>query len=119
MEMEALKDEIKTLRTKVLNDRNFREWNHDDIIHWIMLLENNRFIHYEKVVNKTLREEQVTGQDLVNVNRDDIKAWGINKFSDIKALEKHITDLVKEEANDEENIAIQDEEGGVSGAYFR
>ena len=119
IEIKALKEEFETLRIKLLNKRDFREWDHQDIAQWIVSLQNGRFMKYEKTLRKVLSEEEVTGQDLVNVDRADIKLWGISKFADSKELKKCIDDLVNGRQDENENIAIQDKEGGISGGYYK
>ena len=52
--------------------------------------------------NTKLIEEEVSGIELFQVTRDDIKSWGIKKFDHIKILTKYIDELVKGPGNERE-----------------
>lgn len=122
MEILALKEEIKKLRLEQLNPLKYKEWNHEEILQWILSLDDGRFMKYEEKLRIEIGEEEPSGQDLDEVKKEDIKRWGIKKFADINKLKKCIDDLVNAQQMNQEHhhIAPPNIEGGVaSGVHFR
>merc|ERR1712083_838958 len=66
----------------------------EDILLWILSLEDGRYKKYESVLQQSLSEEEVKGEYLSKVDAADVKGWGIKAFMDKKDLSKHIEDLV-------------------------
>ena len=121
IEIQSLRKENEILRAKILNNGNYHDWDHDDILHWILNLDNKRFMKYENKLRENLNEEEPSGQYLADVNEQDIKRWGIKKFGDIKDLKKHIDNLVngKQMNDDDDDIALPNIEGAASGGHFK
>ena len=90
-EMETL-----TLATIDINNHNFKEWEWEQILEWILSCDDGRFKRYEEKLRKNLQQEEVSGVDLKDVNEVDIKRWGVTKFSDIKTLCSNIQELVNQ-----------------------
>eukprot|EP01084_Bolivina_argentea_P140467 246923_1 len=84
LEINALKKKNMT-RTRPDNI-NWIKWNENDILMWIMSLENGRFKKYESILLSALKEQEVMGDDLKYVNENDIFNWGIKKIKDKKVL---------------------------------
>ena len=111
-----LEQELKEMKLKSIDINNWKNWNYQQIIIWIMSLDKGRFKKYENKLSSSLEEEEINGSHLLRVNEADVKGWGIKNFDDKKDLVKHIQDLV----NDNDNVAaIADIEGGVSGGHFK
>ena len=70
------KSELHT--TQALDLNNYMEWNHHDIIIWIMSLDNGIFSHYQDILSNALKLENVTGDDLKDVDYRDIVGWGLD-----------------------------------------
>eukprot|EP01084_Bolivina_argentea_P234248 394355_1 len=94
MKIEDLMQENKQLKIKSLDKCKYKEWNSDQILFWILSLENGKYLKYESVLSKALNEEVVTGEDLDAVDTSDIKGWGIVQFKDKKCLQQHIKTLI-------------------------
>ena len=117
-----LKEEVKRLKLQCLDEDKFTEWNHDEIAEWIMGLDGGRFVKYEQVVRRTLKEEEVDGSTLGVVDGADLKRWGVTKFADFKYLQQQIDKLVaRNSPNHIAKDAIKDslaaESEGVPTAY--
>ena len=95
-----LKEEVKRLKLQCLDESKYMEWNHEEIAAWIMGLDKGRFVKYEKMVKRTLREEEVDGSTLGVVDGADLKRWGITKFADFKHLMQQIEKLVAKNSPD-------------------
>ncbi len=75
-ENEELKKEIKRLRMQSINVKDYKSWSNEQILMWIMSIENGRFSKYKDVLAHSLSEEDVNGGNLDKVNEIDIKGWG-------------------------------------------
>ena len=75
-------------------DVNFMKWDHNDIANWVLNLDDGLFRKYESDIRGKLFEEDVSGEDLVDVNYEDIKGWGIKSFKHKKILANRIQELV-------------------------
>ena len=98
--VEELKEEVKALKMRCLDEDRYSEWDHDEIAEWIMGLDGGRFVKYEKVVRRTLKEEEVDGSTLGVVDGADLKRWGVTKFADFKYLQQQILKLVARNSPD-------------------
>ena len=105
MENKQLKSEIKRLKLKNSNidTTNWRKWDHQQILCWILSLENGRYFKYENKLQIALKEESVNGNNLNQVNELDIKGWGITNFDDKKNLCFKIQQLIKKNFNNDMN----------------
>ena len=95
LKIEALERENKKLKLKNIDLDRFLEWDHGDVLEWILSLENGRYAKYEKTLKKSLAEEEVTGANFVDVETSDVKDWGIKSFNDKKALVQSIRELIQ------------------------
>ena len=127
IKIQSLTAEVKQLRLKMIDINNYKQWNWEQILAWIISIEDGRFKKYEMELQKVLMEEEPSGEDLDNVNEIDIKRWGIKKFGDIKILVKCVKHVVNNNGaqdnndngnNNNNNIAMANE-GAVSGGYYR
>ena len=117
MKNEKLVRENKDLKLRAMDVGQYENWTWKEILQWILMIENSRFVKYKSDISKALSEEEPIGQDLEKVNEGDIKRWGIKKFGDIKVLYEHIQRLVHR--HNDGNVALVDHEGAVSGEYYK
>ena len=129
IENQTLRAQIKDLELKTMDIKQFKSWNFEQILSWIISIEEGRFKKYEMELKKVLSEEEPTGEELGSADAADIKRWGIKKFGDIKILMQCIKQLVNNNNDDQDNdnnnnnnndnnIAMANE-GAVSGGYYR
>ena len=77
------------------NADDYTEWDNLDILNWIMTLGNGLFLQYKDILRKSLIEENVRGIHLVNVDKADIKGWGVKDFEHKQILFVNIKRLIK------------------------
>ena len=94
MMINELKEENKKLKLNNLDVGKYEEWGVDEIIYWIISLDEKVFQQYEGTLRKFLSEEDVNGECLIDVEVSDIKRWGIKSFKHSKLLLKAIKSLV-------------------------
>merc|ERR1712154_720146 len=92
--MQRLKEEVKRLKMQCIDKARYEQWSHEQVTEWILSLDNGRYNKYEKILRKTLKEEEVDGETLQDVDGADLKRWGITKMKDFKFLQREITKLV-------------------------
>eukprot|EP01084_Bolivina_argentea_P275596 470046_1 len=106
IEINKLKKENKELRRNNINTKNYKQWNWEQIIFWILSLDDGKYNQYENQLMKHLKEEAIEGDDLTEIKEDDLMRWGIKKFKDKKNVMKYIKQLTN---NNHQNV---DNEGG-------
>ena len=92
-EMEIKFDTLKK-ENKLLDPLKYAQWSSDDLIHWILSLENNRFVKYEQQLRKIFNEQEIDGSCLDNVIKTDLTEWGIKNFKDKSNLFDSIQNLI-------------------------
>ena len=100
IELNALKQQIQILKAQNIDPSKHETWDYENIIYWIMSLEDGRFSKYKEVLKKAFVEEELKGSDLGQVDINDVKNWGIKPFGDKKALFNHIQSLTKGTENE-------------------
>lgn len=90
------KEKIKLLRDKVdkLQMIDYKNWSLNEIINWINSLENGMFKKYDAILRQSFKQDSVTGADLPQITRNDLKMFGVNVFGDRVLLESHFQKLV-------------------------
>ena len=114
LKINELKDENKELKIKSINTANYKNWDTNDILIWIMSLENGRLSKYEQDLRRNLENEEVMGSHLDDVNEIDVKGWGVVKFGDKKFLSQKIQELTHKN----QNIAVANEGANAPTAYI-
>eukprot|EP01084_Bolivina_argentea_P292851 503564_1 len=100
-----LKEENKQLKLKNLNINDYKDWNWEEILIWILSLNDGQYSKYKNQLQITMKEEGPSGKDLSDVNEVDIKRWGVTNFRDIKDLAKSLKKLVND--NNEGSVIAQ------------
>ena len=93
-DIEQMYRHVQTLHADDYGD-DYSEWNHLQILNWILSLENGLFIQHKDVLSKSLSEERVKGSHLEDVDKEDIKSWGMKDFEHKQMLFKNIKILIK------------------------
>ena len=78
-------------KNKNFHVQEFINWEYDDIIEWIMSLENGVFIKYKEKLTDNLNSNNINGSILMSITLDDIHDWGIDDYNHMKKLFEHIT----------------------------
>eukprot|EP01084_Bolivina_argentea_P264405 447872_1 len=81
-------EETEIDETESTTADTYHEWNTEQLIHWILSVDNGFFQMYEQTIRTSLTQEQVDGSCLNNIDILDIKRWGIMSFTHSKKLLK-------------------------------
>lgn len=92
--IDTLKTENRRLKMPSFKGNDYSEWGPQEICDWIINIENGKLCKYEEVLGRNLKEEEVTGEMLQEIDGADLKRWGISKFADIKMVLKQIGQLI-------------------------
>ena len=95
-----LKNKVKELELNSLDVSKFMDWDWEQIVFWIMSVEGGRFKKYEAVLKEVLNEQEIVGEDLLDVNPLVIKQWRIKDRKDRVALNGHIQELIQQNGPD-------------------
>ena len=67
--LEATKKELVSLkRRKSMNPKNFRKWTGDEVVDWIVSIEDGVFVKYEEKLRTAFKREGVNGEGLQFIN---------------------------------------------------
>ena len=126
MIIQTLTAENKELRLQLIDTSKYHQWKPQEIVTWIINLDNDRFSKYKDGLLHHLNEEEIVGSDLNEINEVDLQRWEIKKFKDKKILLQKIKELTQQQQNDNDNAddddipaVINDEEGAESGGFHR
>ena len=81
MELEQLREEVKRLKLLSLDETKYMDWNAEEISEWILNLDIDRMSKYEDVIRKNVKEDEVDGSLLSEVDGGDLRVWGIGKLA--------------------------------------
>ena len=96
MKIAELEKKVKKLEFETLDLSNYMEWNGNQILFWMMSLDDGRFEKYEEMLKSALSENDVIGEDLSDITALTLKAWGMTDRKDAKGLSVHIQDLIQQ-----------------------
>lgn len=123
IKIQQLEEQVAKLKLKAIDPSSYMKWDWEDVLMWILSLENGRYAKYEKVLRQSLSEEGVRGEYLRKVDASDVKGWGIKSFLDKKDLCKYIENLLETNAKQSNPcaapVAFQNDqpEGGATAMY--
>eukprot|EP01083_Nonionella_stella_P281855 959247_1 len=106
--IQQLKNANNILKRKSIHAIPYEQWDTEDVVLWIMSLDNGRFEKYKQKLQENLTTEGVLGHDLKMVDSGDIRGWGVTDFRDKKYLLQQIQELVIKNENE------KDDEGAVN-----
>mmetsp|Transcript_104836 Transcript_104836/g.128025 ORF Transcript_104836/g.128025 Transcript_104836/m.128025 type:complete len:469 (-) Transcript_104836:71-1477(-) len=87
----------KNIILKLRNNNNgaWLKWNQNDIITWIMELNDGYFKKYNETLTANFKKNDVNGPSLANIDKSDLFRFGIQNFEDQTKLLKCIQTLIE------------------------
>eukprot|EP01084_Bolivina_argentea_P288352 494889_1 len=102
MELNVLRDKYNKLKkNRKLDERNYKKWMSEDVIDWIMCLEDNKFGKYNERIVKIVNEQNIDGSCFDDIEKSDLTEWGVKDFKDRTSLFKHIKNLIMQNQKNE------------------
>ena len=96
----SLKKQNKSLTKVLFNEKIYIKWTVDQVISWIMSIENGKYLKYYDMLNIKLNDYEINGQELKELDYVDIKQqFGIIDIDDRKLLWKNIQLLIAKNKN--------------------
>ena len=87
-------DNVKTARKESdLYIEDFEHWTYVQISQWIMTLENGLLMDYKDIIQESLKNLDLKGIDLIYIEKEDIRQWGIDEFVHINLIYESIKSL--------------------------
>ena len=109
IELEQMRNELaKIQKRQRIDTKRFLEWNSDELVDWIVTIQNGQFSKYEKILQVTFKKEGVNGSTLEHIDKAELRGWGVESFMDRINMYKHIQSLF----NQNQQKQIANEEGG-------
>ena len=94
------------------NVKDYKNWNIDQMIQWISLLENGRYMKYIDILRKGFLNDGINSGDILSdITRNDLRAqpFNIEGFTDRRDLENHFKSLKSQQRQSQNN-----EEGAIT-----
>ena len=115
-ELILVKAELNRLKQgNNLNIANYLNWSGDDIVSWLVTLDNGEYKQYESVLRAAFDEENVNGKGIVHIDKPQLKEWGIRDFMHKNNIYAHFQSLLKQNVNDDNDY---NEEEGKDGTPY-
>eukprot|EP01084_Bolivina_argentea_P282067 482746_1 len=92
-------DENKTNGNGDENKTNVLQWSVEDVICWVLGLENGRFLKHKHAIIPNIINQQIDGQSLIKLKLIDISRIGITSYWDQEWLMHGIKKLIKKNIN--------------------
>ena len=120
MTINELKEQVKKLKVNALDINEFREWDSNDVINWILSIDDGVLAKYEEKVKQEILDGEIEGTDLITMDMDDIKRLGIGKFAHRKVLQTNIAKLkqINDNKQNANNVNNTNNEGANATAYI-
>eukprot|EP01083_Nonionella_stella_P008601 24824_1 len=93
----------------------YSKWNTEQILNWILSLDNGRFSKYADILSAKLKEQNIIGEDLEEVTNLVVKQWGVQDKNDKRILTNHIQALCSKRNS---NVAEQAYYDNIEGAQI-
>jgi hypothetical protein len=91
--------------------KDYRKWKSEDIVKWILTLDNGIYSVYADKLCQAFKQNELTGEDLESIRREDLYLFGVTVFKHRVSLMKHFSNIGKNENIDDNNVG-----GGGGGA---
>ena len=75
------------------NVKNYEKWDIMAMLIWICSLDDGKYKRYSKSLKDSFIKNEVTGQDLPDMTRQDLTQFGVTVFKDRVQLEKYFQSL--------------------------
>eukprot|EP01084_Bolivina_argentea_P139800 245894_1 len=94
-ENSKLNEKYKTIKLELNTlKNNYLEWEGDDIVYWIISLDDGEYKTYETQLKVAFNKENVNGKGIQFIDKIELKGWGIENFIHRQNLHQHIQNLV-------------------------
>eukprot|EP01084_Bolivina_argentea_P290428 498874_1 len=88
-------------------DKHYTKWTTKNVLDWILNLDDGKFKSYEQKLSETLVAEQINGNDICDLDKDDLHRLGVEHFKLKKSLMDHIKCLCQSDAHAVYTVDIQ------------
>ena len=96
--------------------KNYQNWNYDNITDWIISLDDGIYEKYEKILREQLKDEEMSGDVLSTLDKNDLGRFGIKNYKHKLAILNHIKKLTSKQNNNNNIMAFN--EGNNQTAYI-
>merc|ERR1712228_583149 len=101
-----LQEEHKELEMEYsdyVKNRDYKNWNAQDIGYWIISLDKDRYSKYHDILKQNLSNEGINGYCLKDLDKTDLHRLGLHAFTDKRDVYNQLQILVQNK-NDEQQI---------------
>lgn len=76
------------------NSTHYKTWSSADTVEWIISIDPSKFEQYREILTTSFAKINFSGKSLVDLDREDLKEYGIINLEDRKVIYKAIIQLM-------------------------
>eukprot|EP01084_Bolivina_argentea_P288353 494890_1 len=115
MELMEVKKELNELKKKCIDVSRYNEWSSDEFVNWICSLDDGKYEKYENKLRNIFIEEDISGEAIPHIQKNEWKEWGITSYMDRTNLDKHLKNLLNQ---NNKKQSVYDKEGSDATPYI-
>ena len=100
IEISSLREKLK--RKENIKNKHYTEWTSDELIDFIINLEDGKFKCYQEILRINLNDEDVDGESIKFVEKKEWKEWGIKDYKHRTIIHQNIQNLIKQNINNDD-----------------
>ena len=110
LSLNQARNELDEMRIKQKMDPSmYKTWSSDELISWICQLDDGIYVKYKEKLSVGFRDEGLNGKVIQHLDRQELRGFGVDSFSDRANIYQHIQALVSIGGNDKQNANHNDE----------
>eukprot|EP00485_Elphidium_margaritaceum_P004187 CAMPEP_0202691952 /NCGR_PEP_ID=MMETSP1385-20130828/6489_1 /ASSEMBLY_ACC=CAM_ASM_000861 /TAXON_ID=933848 /ORGANISM="Elphidium margaritaceum" /LENGTH=933 /DNA_ID=CAMNT_0049347417 /DNA_START=26 /DNA_END=2827 /DNA_ORIENTATION=+ len=80
---------------KLVKNKQWKQWTHLEVVHWICALNNGQFAKYKQTLTVNMKLRNIAGKHFARIDKSDLTYfYGIVNFDDVCDLYQHIQQLL-------------------------
>lgn len=83
---------------------DYKLWSSADVIEWIIAIDSCRFEKYREPLANSFKDNNFNGESIVDLDREDLKDYGIINLEDRKTIYNEIIQLMATQKRRESQI---------------
>ena len=95
-QLEDANAELSNLRRENIDITKYMEWSAEEFVDYICTIEDGRFIKYEEILRETFKNEDIDGQAIPHIEKNEWRNFGVKNYMDRTILHKCIKNLTQQ-----------------------
>ena len=124
LSLNQTRNELNKLKQeRIMDPSRYEQWNADNLITWICNLDGGKYNKYRQKLMKAFNNEGVNGSNVHHLDKQELRGFGVDSFSDRANIYQHIQALVnagnnKQNEMHNDQVALAQNEGHHGTDYM-